>query len=170
MHNRLSSHLENLELLDVNQGGFGKKHSTLSTIAKLTDSIFEGINNRNITIACFIDMAKAFDTVNHCILCKQLDKLGIRGHIGNWLKNYLIDRKQCTLANGIISSFHNITCGVPQGSTLGPLSFIIYMNDIKSSCTNSQYLLYADDTVIFNTKELALATSDLQSDLNAIKT
>ena len=144
--------------MDENQGGFRKNYSTIGTIAILTGDIFEGINNRDLTIACFIDKAKAFDTVNHEILCKKLGKLGIKGGIGNWLKYYSISRKQHTLANGITSSFHNITCG----SILGPLLFIIYMNDMKSLCTNSQYLWYADDTVIYNTKELNIGTIELQ--------
>ena len=169
VHNRINTHLEELNLLDTKQGEFRKNHSTISTIAKLTSKIFEGINNRETTIACFIDMAKAFDTVNHTILCKKLDKLGIKGNFANWIKNYLFKRKQCTMANGITSSYHDITCEVLQGSILGPLLFIIYMNDIKSSCTNSHYLLYADDTVIFNTKCLDIATTELQNDLNTFK-
>ena len=157
------------KLLDENQGGFRKKHSTINTISKLTGEIFEGINNRNMTVACFIDMAKAFNTVNHDILCKKLRNIGITGDLLKLLKNYLKNRKQCTIANGVTSPFADIVCGVPQGSILGPLLFIIYMNDIQSSCKNSRYLLYADDTVIFNTKEITQATIEIQLDLDQFK-
>ena len=167
VHNRLYKHLEDLNLLDKNQGGFRKNQSTVNTISKLTGKIFDGINNRNMTIACFIDMAKAFDTVNHNILLQKLNKLGIRRNTRRWLENYLTNRKQCTMANGTTSSYHDIVCGVPQGSILGPLLFIIYMNDINTSCKNSNYLLYADDTVIFNTKDINVATRELQTDLDS---
>ena len=136
----------------------------------MTGCIFDGINNRNITIACFIDMAKAFDMVNHSILGKKLDKLGIKGNLKQWVINYLQNRKQCTIANGCKSDYHDIICGVPQGSKLGPLLFIIYMNDLGTSCKNSNYLLYADDTVIFNTKYINTATIELQEDLGTFKT
>ena len=114
-------------------------------------------------------MAKAFDTVNHGILCKKLTKLGVTGDVGNLIVNYLTNRKQCTLANGITSPYHGIKCGVPQGSILGPLLFIIYMNDLQNICKKSNYLLYADDTVIFNTKEIDQATTEKQTDLNNFK-
>ena len=168
VHNRIYSHLENTNLLDPNQGGFRKKHSTIGTISQLTNEIFEGMNNRIMTVACFIDMAKAFDTVNHKILCKKLYKLGINGRLIDWLENYLSGRKQCTLANGTTSPYHDIICGVPQGSILGPLLFITYMNDLRTACKNSKYLLYADDTVIFNTNENQIATNQIQRDLDAV--
>ena len=73
-----------------------------------------------MTIACFIDLAKAFDNLNHDILCKKLGKLGITDSLGKLIINYLSNRKQCTMANGITSPYHDIVCGVPQGSILDP--------------------------------------------------
>ena len=111
-------------------------------------------------------MAKAFDTVNHNILCKKLSKLGIGGDLGKLLVNYLTNRTQCTSANGITSPYHDIICGVPQGSILGPLLFIMYMNDIESVCKKCKYLLYADDTVIYNTNDIETGTIEIKADLN----
>ena len=126
VHKNLSKCFEENNILDPMQGGFRKGHSTINTISNLTNDIFYGMNNRDLTTACFIDMAKAFDTVNHGILCKKLLKLGITGNISKWIKNYLTMRKQCTFANGVTSSYLNINCGVPQGSILGPLFFIFF--------------------------------------------
>ena len=92
---------------------------------------------------------KAFDTVNHTILLKKMYKLGIKGKILDWVKNYLTARYQRTIANNVISKEKLITCGVPQGSVLGPLLFIIYINDISKAVNNSKVSLYADDTVIY---------------------
>ena len=146
VHTRLSSHLEINKLLDSKQGGFRKNHSTIDTVSKLTNYLFNGINCREVTLACFIDMAKAFDTVNHDILIQKLSKLGIKNLLLSWIKNYLTQRKQCTFVNGNTSTLADILCGVPQGSILGPLFFIIYVNDIAIILTSCKHLLYADDT------------------------
>ena len=93
----------------------------------------------------FLDLAKAFDTVDHNILLSKLAKYGIRGLPHQLLKSYLTNRKQYTVVNGKQSSERSITCGVPQGSTLGPLLFIIYMNDLPQA-SNFCTRLFADDT------------------------
>ena len=169
VHNRMTVFFDENDILDPNQGGFRKKHSTIDTIAHLTNDIFNGINSGKLTMSCFIDMAKAFDTVNHVILCKKICKLGLAGNILKWVKNYLCQRKQCTYANGTMSTYLNISCGVPQGSILGPLFFIVYVNDIKSSLKACKYLLYADDTVLYLTGNLEQSTIDLQTDLSNFK-
>ena len=153
------SHLETNHLLNKNQGGFRKNNSTINTTVKFTNDIFNAINIREITIATFIDMAKAFDTVNHNILLKKIEKLGFRGNIYKLLKNDLTDRQQVTIANGVTSSHLNITCGIPQGSTIGPLLFITYVNDVSSVLQNCKYHLYADDTVIYASGELNVITT-----------
>ena len=169
VHNRITDFIETHGLLDVNQGGFRKKQSTINTIAKLTNYIFDGINNRVITLACFIDMAKAFDTVNHELLPKKLAKLGMGNILLKWIKNYLTNRKQCISAKNITSPYLNICCGIPQESILGPLFFIIYVNYIKTSLRNCKHLLNADDTVIYITGDIDTTTGLLQFDLNCFK-
>ena len=109
------------------------------------------MNNRIINTAVFIDLAKAFDTVNHKILLKKLDYIGIKGNLHKILENYLCNRKQTPTVNSCISKSRNITCAVPQGSILGPLLFSIYVNDLSSVLKNCKYQLYADDTVIYHT-------------------
>ena len=150
VHRRVLMHVETLDILDPNQGGFGPNHSTIDTITKFSDRIYQQINKGEIVVATYIDFKKAFDTVNHKILLKKLDKIGIRNKNLAWIQNYLTGRTQSTLANGIMSNKNLITCGVPQGSVLGPLLFLIYINDLGNSLRYSEHLLYADDTVIFN--------------------
>ena len=167
LHERIMFHLERNNLLEINQGGFRKNHSTMDTIAKFTNDIFDGINNRNITTAVFIDLAKAFDTVNHEILLKKLDFIGIKGNLLKLLKNYLCNRKQSTTVNNRTSKYRNITCGVPQGSILGPLLFLIYVNDLSSVLRKCKYQLYADDTVIYHTcNDINDSKDKLESDLS----
>ena len=163
VHNGISTYMENNQYLDDKQGGFRKKHSTIGTIANLTNDISNGINNRDITLTCFIDMAKAFDTVNHKILLSKLARLGIGNMLLKWIENYLSLRKQCT------SSFLDIKCGVLQGSILGPLFFIIYVNDLSKCLKHCQHLLYADDTVIYITGEIVDKSRLMQTDLDSFK-
>ena len=114
-------------------------------------------------------MAKAFDTVNHQILVKKLLKLGFTGNLLNLLQNYLLNRKQCTIANGVTSKFCDITCGIPQGITVGPLLFIIYMNDISSILKNCKYQLYADGTVIYRSGPILNTSDEVNTDLSSFK-
>ena len=141
MHNRLINHLETNELLDIHQGGFRKNNSTVHSTVKFTDDIINAINKRDLTIATFVDMAKAFDTVNPSILLQKLELLGIAGKTSKLLRYYLTNRKQSTLANGTVSKLANISCGIPQGSTVGPLMYIIYRNDVSKSLNHCKYQL-----------------------------
>ena len=149
IHTHISTYLETNGLLDERQGGFRKGHSTISTIAEFTDDLFEDINNNKLTLATFIYLRKAFDTVNHFILLQKLLKLGIKGKIFEWAKSYLSKRSQCTIVNGTRSDVLGVECGVPQGSILGPLMFLIYINDLGRECDTLNTRFYADDTVIY---------------------
>ena len=134
-------------VLDEREGGFSSGHCTTSTIAKLTDDLYHAINKRETTIATFIDLRKAFDTVEHTILLTELEKLGVRALPYRWLSSYLENRKQATTANNTTSSRMPLQCGVPQGSIFGPLLFLVYVNDMGKVLENCKFQLYANDTV-----------------------
>ena len=124
-------------------------------ILQLLNKIYTEKDNNTPTqcMGIFIDLSKAFDTLSHKILLSKLNRYSIRGVAYNWLKNYLINRKQFVEIDSTRSSLRNITCGVPQGSILGPLLFLIYINDISLSTTNAHILSYADDTTLLITGE-----------------
>ena len=151
VHKRITEFFYHTQFLTPNQGGFRKGFSTTSTIADLTDDIFSGINGGLTTIAAFIDLKKAFDTVDLAILIKKLNQAGIRNGTLKWCQNYLSGRSQRTIANGKTSDSLLVTCGVPQGSVLGPLFFLVFINDLEYTLTNCNFKLYADDYVLYHT-------------------
>ena len=169
IHDRMMHHLETNLYLDVKQGGFRKNNSTINTVSYFTNDIFNSMIQREYTLAAYIDMAKAFDTVNHSILLKKLEKLGFIGKLLELLRIFFGNRKQCTMANRIVSSEENITYGIPQGSTVGPLMHIIYVNDIITSIKDCKYYMYADDTVIYTSGTVPECTNRLTSDLSTFK-
>ena len=169
VHSRISEYLESNKILNKKQGGFRKNNSTINSVAEFTHEIFEAINNNHISLATFIDFSKAFDTVNHKILLKKLEICGILNKNNKWVENYLCDRLQSTTVNGISSDKLKVTCGVPQGSILGPLLFLVYINDLSHMVTNTSMYLYADDTVLLSTDKCIVNSKDkMQRDLTII--
>jgi retron-type reverse transcriptase len=145
VHNRLSSFLNVNNLLSDAQYGFRKEHSTINPLTKFMNFITKAFNDKEHCIAIFCDLRKAFDTVDHKILLTKLHNLGVTGLELKWFENYLSGRKQFVVINGKSSTLREIILGVPQGSILGPLLFIIYINDLaKASDLFSS--LFADDT------------------------
>ncbi len=128
------------------------------------------LDNKNHSAALFIDLSKAFDFVDHEILKQRLLGVGLSVNTVGWFVNYLSDRSQCINIEGLTSSTRNVKIGVPQGSVLGPLLFILYINNIGNNLAHSSFHLYADDMVIYSSAStLDQAVSHLQSDFDAVQ-
>ena len=149
MHSRLYSFIESQNILHKNQYGFQKNKSTEQALIDIQSKIVGAFENKETPCCIFLDFAKAFDTVNHHILSSKLHHYGIRGNALNWINSYLTNRKQCVKIGNTLSSELLIENGVPQGSVLGPLLFLIYINDINESSKILNFQLFADDTCIF---------------------
>ena len=113
-------------IINESQYGFRPPHSTHMALLHLYDRLTEAIEANEFTVGVFVDLQKAFDTIDHGILLKKLEHYGMRGVALEWIKCYLTNKKQCVKLNGVLSSYKCIECGVPQGSILGPLLFIVY--------------------------------------------
>ena len=148
MHTRVYEYFEKYKLLYKFQFGFRKKHSTNHAILSIIEDIHQNLDKDNFVCGVFIDLEKAFDTVNHDILIKKLDFYGVRGISNQWFKSYLSNRQQRVKYKNTHSENLLITCGVPQGSILGPLLFLIYINDMNKAIQNSSTFHFADDTYL----------------------
>ena len=149
MSNRLNDFLNQNNILFEQQYGFRQKLSTDFALIELSDKIAEAIDKKKFMIGIFVDLSKAFDTLNHNILLQKLSSYGIRGLANRWFQSYLQDREQYVNFKNVLSSKSKIITGVPQGSILGPLLFLLYINDICKSSELLRFILYADDTNIF---------------------
>ena len=147
----IMKYMDSQNLLFQHQYGFRKGHSTIHPIIHLLNriSIANDKTSKDLTLSVFIDLSKAFDTISHNILLKKMENLGIRGVARAWFENYLSNRQQYMELDGVKSETKMITCGVPQGSILGPILFLIYINDIQK-CTSLDVLSFADDTTIMS--------------------
>ena len=148
-HCRLYSFICKHNILYKYQFGFRKGYGTNLSLITLVDKIVNALENGKYMLGIFLDFSKAFDTINHAILLRKMYKYGIRGVAHDWITSYLTSRSQYALYNDVSSSTIGVTCGVPQGSILGPLLFLLYVNDIANVSTSLTPILFADDTNIF---------------------
>ena len=146
---RLTKFLDKHNIIYEHQFGFQKNRSTTLAVLDINTRIIKALDDGNYAASVFLDFAKAFDTVNHEILIDELENYGVRGIVKNWFESYLKNRHQIVKIGDTLSDKMQITCGVPQGSILGPILFLLYINDIKNSSKILKFFLFADDTSTF---------------------
>lgn len=149
IHNRLSEYLTSINFISDCQYGFRPKSNTLAATIDLITKIKRNIDAKNLGLGLFIDLKKAFDSISHSLLLKKISHIGITGTAYKIFENYLRNRNQIVKINQYQSSPQPITYGVPQGSILGPLLFLIYIHNITDLKLHGEISLYADDTCIF---------------------
>ena len=153
-------------LLFESQYGFRKQHSTELAALELTGRIRREMDQNRIPFSVFLDLSKAFDTLNHHISLSKLEFFGIRSTALQWFKSYLTERQQFVEYQNVCSSTRELETGVPQGSVLGPLLFLIYVNDIHTVSNKVNFILYADDTTL--TSPLCSFTRGAQNDVSHV--
>ena len=170
LYRRLYRFLEIHKVLYSLQFGFQENHSIDHAVVSLTEAVRNTLDNKRLGCGIFIDLQKAFDTVNHRILLSKLEHYGVRGCALEWFRSYLSDRKQYVSVNGSNSDVLSITCGVPQGSVLGPLLFLIYINDLPNASKKLTFYLFADDTnIYYECDDLPNLTKVVNKELRSVK-
>ena len=149
VHDRCYDFMVKHDVLYQKQYGFRNNHTTYMAVLDFVKDVSKASDNNKLTLGVFMDLSKAFDTIDHNILLDKLYHYGFRGISHAWFSDYLSNRSQYVNYNNTISSYEKVTCGVPQGSILGPLLFILYMNDICNTSKLLSFILFADDTTVF---------------------
>lgn len=171
LYSRIKTYLDTVNFLYEKQYGFQPQSNTLSATIDIVTRIKVNIDNKQIALGIFIDLKKAFDTVSHSLLIQKLRALGIAGTALDILKSYLTNRHQIVKIQNHQSELKAITCGVPQGSILGPLLFLIYINNINELGLKGDITLYADDTSLFYFgNSISSVINDAQNDLDLLNT
>ena len=169
VYTQLIDHLEHHNLLSSKQFGFRKKRSTESACVIFLDHIHRAMDNSKLTGALFVDLSKAFDTVSHSSILEKLPQYGITGNEMEWFTDYLFGRTMRVNYLGTLSSPKYVQCGVPQGSILGPVLFLLHFNEVPALLRHCEILMYADDTVLyFHHHDLHEIEKALSEDLNTM--
>ena len=170
MYKRLYNFLEIHKIIYDLQFGFRASHSVNHALISMTESIKNSLDNKKFGCVIFLDLQKAFDTVNHQILLDKLEYYGIRKVALTWFRSYLNNGSQYVSVNGYSSSQLNVACGVPLGSVLGPLLFLIYINDHPNSSSKLSFYLFADDTnTYFESHSLSILQKVVNKELRNVK-
>ena len=169
IYSRVYSYLVKNDLIFEKQFGFRNKYSTSHALISITERIKSLVDSGNYVCGVFVDLEKAFDTVNHNILCEKLNFYGLRGKVNNLISSYLDNRKQFVSINGFDSELRDLVCGVPQGSSLGPLLFLIYINDFRLSLKKTECGHFADDTyIMFGSHNIATIETVVNFELKLV--
>uniref|UniRef100_A0A8C7CXQ1 Reverse transcriptase domain-containing protein n=1 Tax=Oncorhynchus kisutch TaxID=8019 RepID=A0A8C7CXQ1_ONCKI len=170
VNKQITDHLESHHTFSAMQSGFRAGHGCTSATLKVLNDILTAIDKKHYCAAVFIDLAKAFDSVNHHILIGRLDTLGFSNDCLAWFTNYFSDRVQCVKSEGLLSGPLAVSMGVPQGSILGPTLFSVYINEVALAAGESLIHLYADDTILYTSgPSLDTVLTTLQASFNAIQ-
>ena len=170
VYKQLINYIEKHDIFFQFLFGFRKGHSTAQAVSEIADNLREAIDNNLYTCGVFIDFSKAFDTVNHEILLKKLESYGIRGMPLKWFTSYLNNRQQYVAIGHTESPRQTMTCGIPQSSTLGPLLFLLYINDLPNCSETLTFRIFADDTNLFaSARDLKSLEILINSELEKVK-
>uniref|UniRef100_A0A8C7M5K3 Reverse transcriptase domain-containing protein n=3 Tax=Oncorhynchus mykiss TaxID=8022 RepID=A0A8C7M5K3_ONCMY len=170
VNKQITDHFESHHTFSAMQSGFRAGHGCTSATLKVLNDILTAIDKKHYCAAVFIDLAKAFDSVNHHILIGRLNSLGFSNDCLAWFTNYFSDRVQCVKSEGLLSGPLAVSMGVPQGSILGPTLFSVYINEVALAAGESLIHLYADDTILYTSgPSLDTVLTTLQASFNAIQ-